>query len=102
MFSTTFLNSCMWEETVRIVRSLALTYTPPFLRDIPDCALDHIRFCCLVVLTAFQQEHFRRHHCGDQPGYAHHRRLLSSLAEALEHDLQRLQQGLQLRSSARA
>ena len=92
----------MWEETARIVESLAATCTPPFLCDIPDCALDHIRFCCLVVLTAFQQEHFRRHHCGDQPGYAHHRRLLSSLAEALEHDLQRLQQGLQLRSSARA
>jgi hypothetical protein len=88
--------SYMWEETERILERLACTCTPPFLRDIPDCALDHIRFCCLVVLTAFQQEHVGRHPCGDQPGYAHHRRLLSSLAEALEHDLQRLQQGLQL------
>ena len=92
----------MWEETVRLVRSLALTCTPPFLRDIPDCALDHIRFCCLVVLTAFQHEHFRRHPFGDQPGYAHQRRLLSSLAVALEHDLHRLQLGLQLRASAHA
>ena len=92
----------MWEETVRLVRSLALTCTSPFLRDIPDCALDHIRFCCLVVLTAFQHEHFRRHPFGDQPGYAHQRRLLSSLAAALEHDLHRLQQGLQLRASAHA
>jgi hypothetical protein len=94
--------SCMWEETERILQRLACTCTPPFLRDIPDCALDHIRFCCLVVLTAFQQEHVGRHPCGDQPGYAHHRRLLSSLAEALEHDLQRLQQGLHLRPSAHA
>jgi hypothetical protein len=94
--------SCMWEETERILERLACTCTPPFLRDIPDCALDHIRFCCLVVLTAFQQEHVGRHPCGDQPGYAHHRRLLSSLAEALEHDLQRLQQGLHLRPFAHA
>ena len=92
----------MWEETARIVRSLALTCTSPFLPDILDCALDHIRFYFLVVFTVFQQEHFLTHPFGDHPGYAHQCRLLSSLAEALEYDLQRLEQGLQLFPSAHA
>ena len=52
---------CMWEETTYILQRLALTFTPPFLREITDGTLSRVRF--FSVLASLLEDQLRR-----QPG----------------------------------